>query len=1126
MAYILNSRVFSFVLCSCLSVSTNPLEGSNSNINSKEPYVILGKSVGDSGPLFKETFRGSTENEEKIHVVTASSVSKVSRHSSSTSKTNVKDSPSRITDNNHWVKITSFNITETGRLPVVKYKSNLTGLTVVLAEAESPIVNGYFCLATEAQDNDGLPHTLEHLVFLGSEDYPYKEVLDLLANRCLADRTNAWTDTDHTCYTVYTAGPSGFLHILPVYLDHILYPLLRKEDYLTEVHHINGEGQDAGVVYSEMQGVEHSSANIMYFAMAQKLYPESGFNKETGGYLKNLRESTNIEKVRAYHKKFYRPENIVLTITGKINEEALFNTLRQTEEKILQKWEINPPSKFVKPWQDSIKKLNLQEDLIFEKEYPSEDESVGNVAVAWRLPVNISDDIEQMEAYSLILKYLTNTQVSPFEAEFVENSDPLATSVSSDKLEVREPALLIEFENVPLTHIDEIPAKMDKLIEKIVKAGPSQFDLERIHNFIDREVINHMKEVENSPHLFLPDATVLDMLYGEKPEHLRKFVQSSQLTKNFKNKPASFWIDLIKSVFQDMHKIIIKGKPSAALVNNFTEEEEIRIAKQIKDLGTQGLKDKGKEIEDALESQKLPGKEVLNKIPLGDVDIIKFRNFESFNRTQNYQKIIDFANIPFKIQIDDVKSNFAQFYIFMETNVLSDEQKKYLPLLLDLWLESPIMKNGKITSIDKMVKRRTKSLLLIESSLGFSGSTFSPGAYGDTIIIGGQAELKKFSKAINYIHDAINFPHITKNKVNTTAANILNNIPSLKLSATDVLSALFDGLYFSNKSNVYHASFLRQKAFLDSIINELDTNPDKVLNELNTIIKTLARPDNSFMYMATDATELTTHYGKGLPLLNNLFNNTSVAVTNTKEGLISRFSTCSEYEYRRSDQDISGTKDVFPNHVALGVGGTESCYMKQYILYNNTDWTSPEVTAVRVALQYLSDRMYDEVRGQGLTYGISMSASVTEGRLTLSLDRSSRLTEAYTAVREIIKRYVENPDSWDSTLVDSAIGSLVYSWTEKEETVEDMVSQAVKAYMRKTDSKFNRQFVRSLGKVSLKDLQKVASSLLPDFLSPSSSSSVVVCNPSAVEQIVDDLAGLGLNFTSYSSIEDTFLNIT
>lgn len=31
-------------------------------------------------------------------------------------------------------------------------------------------------LATEAHDHDGLPHTLEHLVFMGSEEYPYKVI--------------------------------------------------------------------------------------------------------------------------------------------------------------------------------------------------------------------------------------------------------------------------------------------------------------------------------------------------------------------------------------------------------------------------------------------------------------------------------------------------------------------------------------------------------------------------------------------------------------------------------------------------------------------------------------------------------------------------------------------------------------------------------------------------------------------------------------------------------------------------------------------------------------------------------------------------------------------------------------
>ena len=94
---------------------------------------------------------------------------------------------------------------------------------------------------------------LQCLFLSSSEEYPYKEVLDLTANRCLASRTNAWTDTDHTCYTVYTAGTSGFMNILPIYMDHILFPLLREEDFMTEVHHITAKGEDSGVVYSEMQ---------------------------------------------------------------------------------------------------------------------------------------------------------------------------------------------------------------------------------------------------------------------------------------------------------------------------------------------------------------------------------------------------------------------------------------------------------------------------------------------------------------------------------------------------------------------------------------------------------------------------------------------------------------------------------------------------------------------------------------------------------------------------------------------------------------------------------------------------------------------------------------------------------
>ena len=64
--------------------------------------------------------------------------------------------------------------------------------------------------------------------------------------------------------------------------------------------------------------------------------------------------------------------------------------------------------------------------------------------------------------------------------------------------------------------------------------------------------------------------------------------------------------------------------------------------------------------------------------------------------------------------------------------------------------------------------------------------------------------------------------------------------------------------------------------------------------------------------------------------------------------------------------------------------------------------------------------------------------------------------EAYTTVREILQRFLADDDERTESLAASAKGSLIYSWTEKEETVEDLVGQTVKAYMRQTDTKYNR----------------------------------------------------------------------
>ena len=65
----------------------------------------------------------------------------------------------------NWELVTNITIEDT--LSVQKFRSKRTGMVIVLAPAESPIVNGYFCLSTEAFNDAGLPPTSEHLISLG-----------------------------------------------------------------------------------------------------------------------------------------------------------------------------------------------------------------------------------------------------------------------------------------------------------------------------------------------------------------------------------------------------------------------------------------------------------------------------------------------------------------------------------------------------------------------------------------------------------------------------------------------------------------------------------------------------------------------------------------------------------------------------------------------------------------------------------------------------------------------------------------------------------------------------------------------------------------------------------------------
>ena len=375
----------------------------------------------------------------------------------------------------------------------------------------------------------------------------------------------------------------------------------------------------------------------------------------------------------------------------------------------------------------------------------------------------------------------------------------------------------------------------------------------------------------------------------------------------------------------------------------------------------------------------------------------------------------------------------------------------------------------------------------------------------------------KLGKGLEFIRDRFYHSHFTMKELNTTISNRLNY---KKPSATTILSSLFDGLYFDGNSSDHYTDHIKQKRFLEGMREEVKEDVDAVIEEVHGLIKLLVQPKRAFLHMAGKADRLVELYSSNLTPLHSLFN-PSENLQRSEDELSERFDLRPESSFRKAELEEEGGQDL--RHVAMGVDSSKSCYLSQTILYNNTNWMAEEVPAVRVLLRYMSDRLYHEVRGKGLTYSIAMYLSVSTGRLGLKLSKSSQLAEAYNVSRQLLQGYADGSTAFDPALVESAKGALIYSWAEKEETVIGLIKEAARAYTRRTDAKYNRAFTRSLAGVEAEHLAKAAKRFLPLFLSSDTTLTSVVCNKGNIGEVVEELEKFGFDFTTYDTLEDTFL---
>ncbi|KAF2356104.1 Metalloenzyme LuxS/M16 peptidase-like [Trinorchestia longiramus] len=207
-----------------------------------------------------------------------------------------------------------------------------------------------------------------------------------------------------------------------------------------------------------------------------------------------------------------------------------------------------------------------------------------------------------------------------------------------------------------------------------------------------------------------------------------------------------------------------------------------------------------------------------------------------------------------------------------------------------------------------------------------------------------------------------------------------------------------------------------------------------------------------------------------------------------------------------------------------GLPEADSGYLQQSAV-SITQYTHWHLPALLTAIQYftqLEGPMWREIRGRGLAYNYDLQVLPSEGLITLKLTRAAQLLEAYEESISMLRGFINGSREWDPLLLESAKSSLMFEVIYREETVSDVVQQSLLAYYRKVPLSYNRDLLALIAGVSLEEARWAARQYLTPLLHPSSSRTVVVCDPSEVDETIAVLSSLGHTAEEVTSLSNSW----
>ena len=168
----------------------------------------------------------------------------------------------------------------------------------------------------EAYGETGMAHLLEHLVFQGTPDHP--NIDEELTEH--GARPNGTTSFDRTNYfETFPSTDENLEWALDLEADRMVNSFIAQDDLDSEMT----------VVRNEMESGENSPFGVLLARTLATAYLWHNYGKGVIGARSDV-ESVPIDRLQAFYRKYYQPDNALLIVTGKFETERALEPIAKS----------------------------------------------------------------------------------------------------------------------------------------------------------------------------------------------------------------------------------------------------------------------------------------------------------------------------------------------------------------------------------------------------------------------------------------------------------------------------------------------------------------------------------------------------------------------------------------------------------------------------------------------------------------------------------------------------------------------------------------------------------------------------------------------------------------------------